>query len=100
MNRWRRQCTVVTACATASAHHQSSHALLCGRSFDQFANLVLEDSSERIIVGTQYAEVALGLYVVRALSSLSCSWQEAYSAMLWTCSLNQGTQLHRRPNAG
>ncbi len=36
-----------------------------GRSFDQFANLIMEHSVERIVVGTQYAEVALGLYVVR-----------------------------------
>jgi U6 snRNA-associated Sm-like protein LSm1 len=35
------------------------------RSFDQFANLVMEDTVERIIVGTQYAEVPLGLYIVR-----------------------------------
>lgn len=35
------------------------------RSFDQFANLVMEDAVERIIVGTQYAEVPLGLYIVR-----------------------------------
>ena len=35
------------------------------RSFDQFANLVLEKATERIIVGSLYAEVPLGLYVVR-----------------------------------
>lgn len=35
------------------------------RSFDQFANLVLETASERIIVGNLYAEKPLGLYVVR-----------------------------------
>jgi len=35
------------------------------RSFDQFANLVLEKATERIIVGNLYAEVPLGLYVVR-----------------------------------
>ncbi len=35
------------------------------RSFDQFANLVLEGAVERIIVGTLYAEDPLGLYVVR-----------------------------------
>ena len=35
------------------------------RSFDQFANLVLEKATERIIVGHLYAEVPLGLYVVR-----------------------------------
>ena len=35
------------------------------RSFDQFANLVLESAIERIIVETKYAEVPLGLYVVR-----------------------------------
>ena len=35
------------------------------RSFDQFANLVLESAIERIVVGTLYAELRLGLYVVR-----------------------------------
>jgi U6 snRNA-associated Sm-like protein LSm1 len=35
------------------------------RSFDQFANLVLSGAKERIIVGSQYAEVPLGLHVVR-----------------------------------
>ena len=35
------------------------------RSFDQFANLVLEGAIERIIVENKYAEVPLGLYVVR-----------------------------------
>ena len=35
------------------------------RSFDQFANLVLESAVERIVVGNLYAEVVLGLYVVR-----------------------------------
>lgn len=35
------------------------------RSFDQFANLVLDTAIERIVVGSLYAEVPLGLYVVR-----------------------------------
>ncbi len=35
------------------------------RSFDQFANLVLEKAVERIIVGRQYAEIPMGLYVIR-----------------------------------
>ena len=35
------------------------------RSFDQFANLVLEQATERVIVGSMYAEVPLGLHVVR-----------------------------------
>jgi U6 snRNA-associated Sm-like protein LSm1 len=35
------------------------------RSFDQFANLVLENALERIIVGSQFGEIHLGLYVVR-----------------------------------
>lgn len=35
------------------------------RSFDQFANLVLEAARERIIVGQQFGEVPLGLHVVR-----------------------------------
>ncbi|KAI3438591.1 hypothetical protein D9Q98_001015 [Chlorella vulgaris] len=34
-------------------------------SFDQFANLVLSDAKERIIIGEQYAEVPLGLHIVR-----------------------------------
>ena len=35
------------------------------RSFDQFANLVLEAAYERIIVENKYADKALGLYIVR-----------------------------------
>lgn len=35
------------------------------RSFDQFANLVLEHSIERIIVGDQYADIPLGLQLIR-----------------------------------
>ncbi|KAK3273907.1 Sm-like protein [Cymbomonas tetramitiformis] len=35
------------------------------RSFDQFANLVLEDAFERIIVGEMYGDIPLGLYVIR-----------------------------------
>ncbi|KAF8073045.1 LSM1A [Scenedesmus sp. PABB004] len=35
------------------------------RSFDQFANLVLEHAVERIIVGGLYADVPLGLYLLR-----------------------------------
>ena len=35
------------------------------RSFDQFANLVLEGAVERIIVGQQYGDIPLGLNVVR-----------------------------------
>lgn len=35
------------------------------RSFDQFANLILEKAKERIIVGTQYAEVSLGVELIR-----------------------------------
>jgi U6 snRNA-associated Sm-like protein LSm1 len=35
------------------------------RSFDQFANLVLEESYERVVVGKQFADVPLGVYLVR-----------------------------------
>ena len=35
------------------------------RSFDQFANIVLEEAVERLIVGKQFADVPLGLYVIR-----------------------------------
>jgi len=35
------------------------------RSFDQFSNIVLEETVERVVVDNQYADVPLGLYVVR-----------------------------------
>ena len=35
------------------------------RSFDQFANIVLENAAERIIVGSSYSDIPLGLYIVR-----------------------------------
>ncbi|XP_031274103.1 sm-like protein LSM1B [Pistacia vera] len=35
------------------------------RSFDQFANVVLEGACERIIVGDLYCDIPLGLYVIR-----------------------------------
>ncbi|KAL3323011.1 hypothetical protein AABB24_040219, partial [Solanum stoloniferum] len=35
------------------------------RSFDQYANIVLEGTSERVIVGNLYCDISLGLYIVR-----------------------------------
>ncbi|KAJ7540056.1 hypothetical protein O6H91_01G048000 [Diphasiastrum complanatum] len=35
------------------------------RSFDQFANLVLQNASERIIVGDLFCDLPLGLYIIR-----------------------------------
>ncbi|KAL1559178.1 Sm-like protein lsm1b [Salvia divinorum] len=35
------------------------------RSFDQFANVVLEGACERLIVGDLYCDIPLGLYVIR-----------------------------------
>eukprot|EP01018_Ginkgo_biloba_P003305 Gb_30103 [translate_table: standard] len=35
------------------------------RSFDQFANVVLQGALERIIVGDLYCDLPLGLYVIR-----------------------------------
>ncbi|KAL9242167.1 hypothetical protein vseg_016193 [Gypsophila vaccaria] len=35
------------------------------RSFDQFANVVLEGACERVIVGELYCDIPLGLYIVR-----------------------------------
>ncbi|KAL0486654.1 U6 snRNA-associated Sm-like protein [Acrasis kona] len=35
------------------------------RSYDQFANMVLESTVERIVVGNQYSDLTLGLYMVR-----------------------------------
>mmetsp|Transcript_21759 Transcript_21759/g.35986 ORF Transcript_21759/g.35986 Transcript_21759/m.35986 type:complete len:171 (+) Transcript_21759:201-713(+) len=35
------------------------------KSFDQFANLVLEDTYERVIIGNTFGDVPLGMYVIR-----------------------------------
>lgn len=35
------------------------------RSFDQFANVVLESACERVIVGDLYSDIPLGLYIIR-----------------------------------
>ncbi len=35
------------------------------RSFDQFANMVVEEAVERIIVGTVYNDLPLGIYLIR-----------------------------------
>ncbi|XP_051119270.1 sm-like protein LSM1B [Andrographis paniculata] len=35
------------------------------RSFDQFANAVLEGAFNRVIVGDMYSDIPLGLYVIR-----------------------------------
>mmetsp|Transcript_20962 Transcript_20962/g.63879 ORF Transcript_20962/g.63879 Transcript_20962/m.63879 type:complete len:126 (-) Transcript_20962:56-433(-) len=35
------------------------------RSYDQFANMVLEETVERHVVGDCFADVPLGLYIVR-----------------------------------
>ncbi|XP_050219795.1 sm-like protein LSM1B [Mercurialis annua] len=35
------------------------------RSFDQFANVVLESACDRVIVGDLYCDIPLGLYVIR-----------------------------------
>ncbi|KAL9271456.1 Sm-like protein [Drosera capensis] len=35
------------------------------RSFDQFANVVLEAAFERVIVGVHYCDIPLGLYIIR-----------------------------------
>ncbi|CAF2114636.1 unnamed protein product [Brassica napus] len=35
------------------------------RSFDQFANAVIEEAYERVIVGDLYCDIPLGLYIIR-----------------------------------
>ena len=35
------------------------------RSYDQFANLVLQDTVERIFLGNRYGDIPKGLYIVR-----------------------------------
>ncbi|MCL7029376.1 hypothetical protein MKW94_030850 [Papaver nudicaule] len=40
------------------------------RSFDHFANAVLESACERVIVGDLYCDIPLGLYVIRGENDL------------------------------
>lgn len=35
------------------------------RSFDQFMNLILEETFERIVVRGEYSDISLGLYIIR-----------------------------------
>lgn len=75
------------------------------RSFDQFANLVLEGAVELIIVGALYTEIALGLYVVRgenvvllgeidAAQGTSPALQEVGSRCLQHTAVMQKTLVH------
>ena len=58
------------------------------RSFDQFANVVLEHAFERVIVGKKFADVPLGLYVIRGenvvLLGQLVSWQQQSHTILCT----------------
>ena len=54
------------------ALRDGSHIIGTLRSFDQFANIVLEHAVERIIVGRMYSDIPLGLYIVRGRTW--CSW--------------------------
>ena len=57
------------------------------RSFDQFANIVLEEAVERVIVGKRFADVPLGLYVIRGenvvllgqIVTCAHTWPKPYS---------------------
>ena len=42
------------------------------RSFDQYSNIVLEDSSERLVFGKKYVDMPLGLFVVRGDNLILC----------------------------
>ena len=66
----------VRLCGTASLLEQVDKMVLiemqdgrhfCGalRSFDQFGNMVLESARERHYVGNKYADIPLGLYIIR-----------------------------------
>mmetsp|Transcript_12658 Transcript_12658/g.43964 ORF Transcript_12658/g.43964 Transcript_12658/m.43964 type:complete len:142 (+) Transcript_12658:3-428(+) len=35
------------------------------RSFDQFSNIIMQETVERIVVGDLYADISLGTYIVR-----------------------------------
>ncbi|KAG6618113.1 hypothetical protein I3842_Q127300 [Carya illinoinensis] len=50
-----------TSCT--AARWSKAHGIL--RSFDQFANAVLEEACERVIVGDLYCDIPLGLYIIR-----------------------------------
>ncbi|XP_022886240.1 sm-like protein LSM1B isoform X3 [Olea europaea var. sylvestris] len=58
------------------------------RSFDQFANAVLEGACERVIVGDLYCDILLGLYVIRGenvvlIGELDLEKEELPSRMTW-----------------
>ncbi|KRZ69569.1 U6 snRNA-associated Sm-like protein LSm1 [Trichinella papuae] len=52
------------------------------RSVDQFANIVLEDTVERIVVNNMYSDISMGLFIVRGenvflvgeLDTLQCTF--------------------------
>ena len=70
------------------------------RSFDQFANLVLEAAVERVVVGHQFAETPLGLYVVRGenvvllgeIDELRCARVASYRFILDLCTVHADVQ--------
>ncbi|CAN4096508.1 unnamed protein product [Withania somnifera] len=46
------------------------------RSFDQYANIVLDGTSERVMVGNLYCDIPLGLYIVRGENVMLIGEQE------------------------
>lgn len=50
------------ACASSPATCPTAGVL---RSFDQFANLVLESTVERVFVGEQFGDIPMGLQLIR-----------------------------------
>lgn len=59
------ECCICTAAKTMVQLRDGRKIIGIMRSFDQFANIVLEQAVERIIVNQRYADVPLGLYVIR-----------------------------------
>ncbi|XP_040971249.1 sm-like protein LSM1A isoform X2 [Gossypium hirsutum] len=65
------------------------------RSFDQFANVVLEGACERVIVGDLYCDIPLGLYVIRGenvviIGELVCRFMPSSLTLfslvvMWNC---------------
>ena len=61
------------------------------RSFDQFANIVLENACERIIVGTSFSDIPLGLYIVRGENVVLMG--DIDETIEWVDSLEPGPEL-------
>ncbi|KND04494.1 uncharacterized protein SPPG_00222 [Spizellomyces punctatus DAOM BR117] len=71
------------------------------RSYDQFANLVLQDTVERTYVGDSYGEVYRGIFVIRGenvvlLGEIDKEKEAAAIGMLRQLPVEEIKELHKR----